>query len=135
MKSNQNSLASLQKKWYKKLAAKGFKDIEDDKGRLKTYIASTSLHIEDHGPIPPVHRSIPYSSKLWKESQAEYYRVAGQSMFSKDFAGLESSFRRIWALHADGKTVTEIAKLMKMPRTNVQSRICKMRMIFFKSEQ
>lgn len=112
--------------WYGpngQLARSGFKDIENDKGLLITWSGS---------PLPeemkPITSKTDYSSKLYKESQAEYYRMARQFLYSKRFPSLLD--KRIWRRHANGKTITVISEEIGKSRNSIQYRITKMRKAF-----
>lgn len=123
------NLQQLQQKWYRKLEEQGFKDIEDTQGRLKTWTGH-ALHDEFAEPLPEHHRK--ESSKIHKTSQQEYYRLVGQFLFDKEFPNKE--YRKVWQLHAEGKSYKEIAGIVGFTKRMVRYRICKMRMLFFKSE-
>ena len=119
------SFRALQQKWYKKLEQSGFKDIEDEKGRLKVY---SGIGLSEDLPLP-VSRT-DYSSKLYKESQAEYYRLAGQYLYDKKFKSPRD--KQVWALHTQGLSFTVISEKLGLTRDSVKYRIRKMRIAFFK---
>jgi len=80
-------------KWYKKLKAGGFEDIEKDEYTLKEY------------------HSVKFKAKRvvgWEEKQ-RYYEVARQLLHTFPFTSKES--RHIWKLHADGKSVEHIVEV------------------------
>lgn len=121
----QQALNKLTKKWYKKLADSGFKDIEDSEGRLKTW-SGTSLKEE---MLNTITSKTSYSSKLFKESQAEYYRLAAHYYHSKSF---KSSFhKKIWKLHSKGATSLAISTLLNISNSVVKYHVKKMREKFY----
>lgn len=107
------SLKDLKAKWYKKLRDKGFKDIEDDKGRLVTWSTSQAL-----------------KAKTAKYQKADYYRLANQFIYDKKFDTVKQ--RAMWTFHAYGLSFDAIAKIQKLPRATVQHRIERLRSKFFK---
>lgn len=119
------NLKQLQLKWYGKIKAKGFKDIEDNEGRLKSW---SGYKLSDNRTNPSVNNN--YSSKLWKESQAEYYRLAGHFLHDMEFKSV--THRKVWELHASGLTMREIGKLLKIPKSTVTAKVDAMRKEFFK---
>jgi hypothetical protein len=104
----------LKKKWYSKLAASGFKDIEDENGMLKEWSSSKKGS----------------SSKLYKESKAEYYRLASQYLWDKQFSCLEDKI--IWSYHCSGMSLVDVAKTVRKSKGSVQYAIERMRREFFK---
>src|SRR5271165_2496579 len=117
------SLQKLQAKWYRKLESTGFKDIEDDKGRLKNWTGYLTLENENAEILSGHHKR--ESSKVQKISQAEYYRLAGQMLYDQEFPNKQ--YKQVWKLHVEGKSYSEIAKLMGFSKFCVQYRVCKMR--------
>jgi len=116
MKSKQ--LQKLQAVWYKRLSESGFEDIEDEKGNLKSW----STHNDKA------------SSSLQKKAKAEYYRLAGQYLYDKDFSLFkDGSYRIAWMLHCEGLSHKEIGALMMLSEDKIRYRIRKMRTLFFKS--
>lgn len=107
-KKKPNKNAPLQEQiqyWDKVLELSGFEDIEDRRtGFLKVWSGKQL-------PVLPIknmaHRSGVYSSLIWKESQAEYYRLAGQFLYLKKFR--TKRHKIIWRLHSEGRTLKEIA--------------------------
>ena len=86
----------LQKEWYKKLAKEGFEDIEQDEEHLKQWESGYFLHR--------------YSPDVFAAKQ-EYFRLAGRFLLEHDF---ESAFeRKVWALYAEGHTLSFIRKRVK----------------------
>jgi len=120
-----SSLNALTKKWYRKLEETGFKDIEDQEGRLKSWTGHV-LHDEFAEPLPENHKK--ESSKIHKTSQQEYYRLVGQCLFDKTFPSKD--YRKTWQLHAEGLSYKEIGRLMGLSKPGVQHRIRKMRTMF-----
>lgn len=53
-----------------------------------------------------------YSTFVWKQSQAEYYRLAAIFYHDKEFKDCRE--REIWGLHAEGFSVREIAKKINL---------------------
>jgi len=130
----QNNLKTLQARWYKKLKDSGFKDIEDDVGRLKTW-SGHAINLNFNEPLAPTRV---YSSKVWKVSQAEYYRLAAQFLYNNEFPSdhfyPSEWYEYIWSLHVEGLTGVDIGKRLGMSKRAVTYRIRKMRKKFFSSE-
>jgi len=106
MKENSKiQLKKLIKEWDRKLKDSGFVDIENRKtGMLITWAGSISC--DDKHAMQKANYG--YTSLVWKESQAEYYRIASQCLHDRDFRNeLE---REIWELHVDGHSYKEISK-------------------------
>lgn len=105
------NLQQLIKEWDKKLKDSGFKDIENRKTGLLQHnggdVIFDAFTFED--PVESHH--LGYSSLTWKESQAEYYRLASSYVFEKQFK--TDRHQRIWELHADGMSAQEIANTLK----------------------
>lgn len=116
--------------WDKQLELSGFKDIEDRRtGRLKVW--SGQIQIQRH-TYPFFSVQSGYSSLVWKESQAEYYRAAGQLVFSARFKS--KIHRNIWRLHADGFTQEEISRAVGLTERQIRYAISQMRIGFRLSE-
>ena len=123
---NSQNLKQLIKEWDEKLKSSGFKDIEDRKtGLLKhnggdVTVAnigySLAAYRSDKEPSFAVQRG--YSSLAWKESQAEYYRIASQILHEAEFK--TPRHRIIWQLHSEGVTQQEIAAILNITRRKVE---------------
>ncbi len=86
-----SNLKTLRKKWYKKLADKGFKDIEDSEGNLKSYASSIQSEVSPEQYV----------------SKSRYYELAAQLLHTGYIRDSRSRF--IWSLHIDGHRVPYIA--------------------------
>ena len=136
MSKQSKKLKHLQSVWYRRLAKAGFKDIEDENGLVKSWSGSPlpgfsndvngDLISSDLMPITSIKG---YSSRLFKESQAEYYRLASQFVYDKTFPSLKD--KKIWRYHANGATVAQVAEKFGMTRLQAQRRIEKLRAILF----
>lgn len=122
----------LKRKWYKKLAATGFKDIEDEYGRLRS---NNDAEYDDEW-LRTADRKVKlgnsegaYTPLVNKNARAEYYRLASQYIWTAKF--LTRTHRRIWELHCEGTPLTVIAKQVKLARSTVQKRVEDMREEFF----
>lgn len=98
-----NNLKKLQKQWYKKLKAKGFKDVEYENGVLKVY---DSLHFNNN-----------YSPESFTEKQ-RYYQLASQLV--KHHPWNNSRDKQVWYYHSEGKTLKDISDLTQVPLKTVQ---------------
>lgn len=87
---------ATQKKWYERLADKGFSDIEQPDGNLKVW---ESRMFQNR-----------YDPKR-AETDTEYYRLAGQFLFEFEFANKRD--RYLWELHSTGFTSREIRSTLK----------------------
>lgn len=87
---------ALQKHWDKKLADSGFEDAENRDGKLKEWSKSTYAR-----------RTI---ADVSMESKQEYYRAAGQFLYSHRFSAFE---RKVWELHSEGISMRHIVKTLK----------------------
>jgi len=106
-KKKKTDLAQQLEYWDKKLAESGFEDIEDRKtGLLKAWSGTISARI--NGLEPRYSGSAGYSSLIWKESQQDYYRAAGQVLHTGKFKS--KKHKEIWKLHCDGLSTRQIAK-------------------------
>lgn len=107
----------LRATWERRLRAAGFRDLETadgsftDRNRLNYALG-----------LDPVVRQV----------AVEYFDVAGWYLYSGTFASLTE--RRIWALHAEGATVREIATAVRRTKDYVQRRIEKHRAMAFRRE-
>jgi hypothetical protein len=99
-------LKKLQKQWYAKAAASGFKDIEtdDDVPLLKEWDSMRFQKGHDYKDNT-VHHQVE-SRFLDFESTQRYYELAGHLLHSHRFES--ATHKRIWELHSEGKTVREI---------------------------
>jgi hypothetical protein len=131
-------LQRLNKIWDKRLAEIGFSDIEDRRtGLLKNWSGTISHDGGLPNPEQPNSRglisldllvqqteldrvsgSANYSSLVWKESQAEYYRLASQYLHEKEFKTIRA--RIIWQLHSEGLSQYKIAKELKTTRREIR---------------
>jgi len=136
--ANKKILQRLNKIWDRKLAEVGFSDIEDRRtGLLKNWSGTISHDGGLPNPEQPNSRglisldlliqqaemerpngSANYSSLIWKESQAEYYRLASQFLHEKEFKTIRA--RIIWQLHAEGLSQYKIAKELKTTRREIR---------------
>jgi hypothetical protein len=83
---------NLKEKWYKKLAASGFNDIEKDEDTLKVW--------ESHAFGK--HR---YNAKLY-DSKEKYFALAGQFLNEAKFESRRHKL--IWKLHSEGASIRDI---------------------------
>lgn len=93
-----SDLEKLQDKWYAKLKSKGFADIEDRQGRLKTW--STKLFSY-------------YKSDAW-EAKRKYYQMAEN--FLNEYKFNTHLEKAIWTYHVEGISCRNISKLLKKLR-------------------
>ena len=96
----------LKARWYQKLAASGFTDLEDDNGRLEL----------DRHPDHGFAKRIGYRQDLL-DDRAKYFAWASQMLHETRFKNPKP--RRIWALHAEGKTSREIQAVTGTDQTCV----------------
>lgn len=95
------SFKDLQAKWYKKLADKGFDDIEYNLRPDYKSLTKTGLRPED-------------TIAVIRESKEEYYRMAYHFLNEHEF---DSRLEQIiWEYHAEGISVRDIAELLKKAR-------------------
>jgi len=126
-KQNNQTLSQLIKIWDEKLKQSGFKDIEDRKtGGIKLWSGSVTL--KDTNSEPYSTKNYGYTSLVWKESQAEYYRVAGQCLHEAEFKSLQHKL--MWQLHAEGLSVSEISKELSISYKKVRYAIEQMQKEF-----
>ncbi len=119
----------LQSKWYGKIAKKGFKDIEGPSGMLNEY--SGSHYHEEFSQ--QVGSKTPNSSKVVKELQAEYYRLATAFLNTKRFKKIEPLLQKmVWRLHVNGASTREIGTKLGVSTMSVQRRIDKTKVVFLK---
>lgn len=98
-------LKKLQAKWYQKLKAKGFEDIEDSGGQLKRW---DNYFFKSKDPIK-------------MQAQEQYYRLARQMIHTFDWP--TKLDKRIWELHAEGFNSIEIGAIVKKGSPYVKRRI------------
>lgn len=127
-KKQPNKKAPLNKQieyWDELLKLNGFKDIEErTTGRLRSWSGEISIELNN----PEIRASRNYTSIVWKESQAEYYRIAGQLLFIKKFRN--DQHKRIWELHSNGLTLKAIAASMGLTQRQVRYAVSCMRIEF-----
>lgn len=94
-----SSFKALEAEWKAKLASSGFEDIESDESTLKQYASS------DFAKRPE-----------YDQSKEEYYRLAGHFLHEYHFRDSRGSTwqwkKQVWELHAEGKSIREIIKLL-----------------------
>lgn len=123
MNDNKKNLKKLIAEWDKRLKDSGFVDIEDRKtGLLKKcggdYLWD-AIEISRISDIwdENIKREIKfdgkgYSTFVWKQSQAEYYRIA--SIMCHDGEFKTEREREIWVFHAEGLSYREISKKINL---------------------
>lgn len=116
MQMNNKSFQKLKNLWYKKLKSKGFIDIEDDKGRLKTYTGGQYL-------FPPTDVAVR------PDSQAEYYRLARRFCHEKRFES--DKHLKVWQLHSEGCSERKIAEVLKVSRKVIRTILRDLKQEFF----
>ncbi len=99
MDPNSKEFKALQKKWYGKLKAEEFNDIEQADGNLKTWASSAFSHN--------------FNETLF-EAKETYYRLARQFLHSHPFQDKKEHL--IWSLHSEGVSVRNIVKALKTKR-------------------
>lgn len=93
----QQNYRQLKKVWYKKLAQSGFIDIETKSGLLKG--GSTSSKFNNK------------TSRATQTAKQQYYYMANELLNTHTF---DSELdKAIWAYHAEGISVRDIAKILK----------------------
>jgi len=91
---------ALQKQWYQRLKAEGFKDLE--------YAGSFTYPGQYAGKLAFTYDDDPVS---W-ESREEYYRVAGRYLHEHKFRNEKE--REIFALHVEGNDKPDILKKLRL---------------------
>lgn len=86
----------LQDKWYTKLSKSGFNDVEDGDDRLKEWDSFNFSGRYDQNSF---------------HSTEQYFILAGQFLHSYKFETKRD--RLIWKLHSEGRTLTNIADVLK----------------------
>lgn len=97
----------LKDQWYKKLAAKGFDDIENDDGSLKATTDSRTIK----------------NSLRDKVERETYYSIAKE--FLNMYEWVDITEKIIWASHTDGIDITSIANMLHITRYRVHTTILK----------
>lgn len=90
----------LKLEWYKKLAKSGFRDIENENGRMDI---GKSLH----------NIVQKYDQNSYAEKE-EYYRLAGRFLWDYPFPSKQE--RLIWELHSEGVAIDDIYVELKKKR-------------------
>ena len=126
MQNKHKNLRKLIAEWDRKLKASGFIDIEDRKtGLLKKCGGdelwepssfenfNTSWEEQEEKSYKNLRFSGKgYSTFVWKQSQAEYYRLA--SIMCHDGVFKTEREKEIWILHAEGCSYREISKKINL---------------------
>lgn len=126
MSKLKNNLKKLIEHWDRKLKESGFVDIEDRRtGLLKKcggdanwdpdwfHDLSTNFQEWEGKTVDGIKLgSKGYSTYVWKQSQAEYYRLVSIYYHEKEFKSDRE--KRIWGLHAEGISHREIAKKLNL---------------------
>lgn len=114
----QTDFAKLQAEWDKKLADSGFVDVEDRR-------ASGDLLKAWHGKYFQVR----YTPDQFV-AKREYYELAtsflNEFFFSEEtlgYFGIIDQDKRVWSLHADGKSIREIAALLRTSKWRIEKTI------------
>ncbi len=98
MNNRSKEFKELQAKWYAKLKKTGFEDLEQNEYSLRLF---HSTYFSDSRRNDPQV----VAAKL------EYYRLAGHFLYDHKF---ENALERtIWQMHADGKSIRTIEKVLK----------------------
>lgn len=96
---------ALKAKWYAKLEKSGFKDIEQDENNLKEWDSYAFCSR--------------YNRHLFSSKEA-YYQLAGQFLHTHNFKDKREQL--IWECHSNGKSVTQIAEILKAKRFKIHNR-------------
>ena len=105
---------ALQAQWRQLLRESGFKDIEDEEGRLI-----------DHKSPCHISRLIGFRAGIWEDVRAYYYwasDMARRGQFQDD------RDRTIWILHSEGYSSRQIAQHVKLKQWWICKKINKIRM-------
>lgn len=100
----------LQSKWYKKLEKSGFEEAENtalESNPLKKW-HSSYFQAVSHGA----------ENAIFKQ---EYFRLAG--IFLHDYSFETRKDMKVWALHAQGLPIREIARLCKTQKDKIHKTI------------
>lgn len=114
----------LIKKWDKKLKASGFDDIENRKSEMLRHnggdiVVGNALEVFEEQLVSRKDgEQRGYSSIAWKNSQMEYFRLAGQVLHTFDFK--EVFHRIVWQLHSEGFSLDEITKILRAQRHSIR---------------
>lgn len=98
-------LLKLQQKWYKKLEKSGFKDIESPFKPGQPLKHWDSIHFQL------------YQTKESFLERQRYYQLAEQMLH--DFKFKKKVHKKIWEMHAKGRSLTEISESVKLHRNTV----------------
>jgi hypothetical protein len=126
MQNNKKQLKKLIAEWDKKLKESGFQDVEDRKTGLLKKCGGDELwepnsfnnfgvswQEQEERTLKNIKFSGKgYSTFVWKQSQAEYYRLA--SIMCHDGVFKTDQEKTIWVLHAEGFSYRQIAKKTKL---------------------
>lgn len=93
----------------KKLKAAQFEDIETSRGEIK-----------DHKTLSDLHQRVQFRNGI-KELTISYYDWAMEMLITGNFRSGKD--RKIWKLHAAGKTGSEIAEKVGLERTWINRKI------------
>ncbi len=133
---NEKNLKQLVAKWDRVLAKSGFRDIEDRSTGLLRKWSGSPLNTDMENQLTSIKG---YESKLYKESRAEYYRLASHKLHTERFPNTRA--KAMWEMHCNGMVPSEIVKrLRRYNRGNrkkyqltinqVKARIDNMRKVF-----
>lgn len=111
--SKSQKLSALQKVWYRALERAGFKDIEDERGRLI-----------DHRSVLDFRQRIGFREGFF-EAIRNYYIWAEQMANFGKFKSKRDA--KIWRLHSQAKSTREIGKLTDLHWTFVARMIKRIR--------
>jgi len=95
MNNKKTELNKLQAKWYKKLKATGFDELEYKDGSIKSC-------------APPSARKT-HRAFIFQQSTQEYYYMA--THFLNDYKFESTKERNIWEYHANGLSVRSISRI------------------------
>lgn len=95
---NSDAFKRLKAQWYSKLAKSGFEDIERNENELILWHSEYFLGDRRHATAVV-------------EGKINYYRIAGQ--FLHDHAFNNAHEKEMWRLHAEGKSIRDIMKVLK----------------------
>jgi hypothetical protein len=123
-KQTAQTLQQLVKDWDRRLKETGFCDIEDRKTGLLKKSGGDVVWKPDMFERANQSQDKGYSSITWKESQAEYYRLAGQALYEKEFKNIR--MRLIWQLHAEGHSYPEISEVLNLTHDKVRRAVERM---------
>lgn len=104
----------LQAKWRQLLKESGFKDIEDDQGRLT-----------DHRSPCDISRLIGFRAGVWEDVRAYYYWATDMARRGRFHSEQD---RTIWILHSEGYSSRQIAGHVKLRQWSICKKINKIRM-------